>query len=284
MSSKRNILLHVAVLLICCCLSSADDNRISKGKSLGDFWVLSKEYDFSKHKNLCTNEFGIQVTSNYLETVNFYTVKFYTPHLDILDVRFVVPNTGVLDPADGSIISAEVVLTVDGKQVAQSIQTRTTSSSGFTFTCGGGGGGSGELLLLEIPNSPPDGSPTPSARILGSQEMECPFFELVNMEDIILEGTLYDVDAGWHRLTIKAAMLDDNNPNDNDNSTLGPDGVLFLPNCGITPDNVPTDEMNFEFAAIVDPVVYLDLRGVISKKNKKREYEDNSYSEDENDD
>jgi len=271
----------VAVLLICCCLSSADDNRVSKGKSLGDFLVLSKEYDFSKHKNLCTNEFGIQVTSNHLETVDFYTVKFYTPHLDILDVRFVVPNAGVLDPADGSIISAQVVLTVDRKQVAQSIQTRTTSPFGISFTCNCG---DDDLLLVEIPNSPPDGSPTPSARILASQELECPFFELVNMEDIILEGTLYDVDAGWHRLTIKAAMLDDNNPNDHDNSTLGPDGVLFLPNCGITPEDVPTDEENFDFAAIVDPIVYLDLRGVISKKNQKREYEDDSSSEDEDDD
>jgi len=246
MFRKHKLLLPIALVLICCSIASADNNRLTKGRVIGDFWVLSKKYDFSKHTLLCEDEFGVVVTSHVLATIPIYTVRFHTPALSILDFKWVMPNSGIVDHVDESIVSAEVVLTLDGKQVAQSIVTATTGPTGDTE----------------------------------------PFYDIANFHDFRLGGTLYKVKAGWHTLKIQAAVLDDNDPNDDDVDVYdvsAPDGGLYLPQCGSIPIRIPTDdqtdpELNTA-TPITFPVGYLDLRGVVAEVKKVYSNYSNSDSD-----
>jgi len=220
--------------------------------------VLSKKYDFSQHALLCNTDFGIPVTNHILETIPFYSVDFHSPRLDLLDFKWVMPNSGIIDSQDDSIVSAEVVLTLDGKQVAQYLITGPT--------------GNGELDAMADGVFSDDG-------VSGD--------DLPHFENLLLLGTMYDVDAGWHKLRIQAAVLDDNNSTDDDtsfsfpNGFTPPDGALYLPTCGPLPVYYPTDEDAplRTTPPIAFPVGYLDLRGVVTKEKKEKRYSKSSDSE-----
>jgi len=156
-----------------------------------------------------------------------------------------MPNSGVLDLVDASILSAELVVTIDGKQVTQFLETLSSGPVDDFFG---------------IPVS------------------------TVNFHQITLAGTLYNVKKGHHTLKIEGALLDSdlavvNTTPFTDGVFYFPECGLTPV---IDYDAETEDAFVGTATPLTFPVGYLDLIGDIKKAIVKNAYS-NSNSDSYND-